>query len=376
MSGRALGASARRAGLTPLVADFFADADTRRIALACHKLEDLKRGFVWKALAPALETLAATAPSPPLGVVYGGGFEDRTALLAKIAERWPLLGNGANVVKRVKAPEMFFPELARLGIPHPRTVTEPPAEKGRWLAKRQGGAGGSHVVTRHVAASNTGGRRTGGGRLYFQEKVEGRPVSALFVGASNRSRVLGFSEQWAAPTRRARWRYGGAAQPAELPGDLEARMTAIVERVAPHFELSGLGSADFLVNRDEVRLIEINPRPGATLDIFDSEAQPLLRLHLEAVLENRLPTAPLALPAASSAAIVYAMEPITVSKTMIWADWTADRPACEERIDKHRPICTVLARAATRAEAKGLVMERISTILAACAGEEGGTQWT
>jgi predicted ATP-grasp superfamily ATP-dependent carboligase len=212
--------------------------------------------------------------------------------------------------------------------------------------------------------------------VYFQEKVDGRPVSALFAAADNHACVLGFSEQWAAPTRRARWRYGGAVQPAELPGDLEARMTAIVERVALRFELSGLGSADFLVNRDEVRLIEINPRPGATLDIFDSEAQPLLRLHLEAVLENRLPTAPLALPAASSAAIVYAMEPITVSKTMIWADWTADRPACGERIDKHRPICTVLARAATGAEAKWLVMERISTILAACAGQEGGTQWT
>jgi len=32
VSGRALAASARRAGLVPLVADFFADADTRRIA--------------------------------------------------------------------------------------------------------------------------------------------------------------------------------------------------------------------------------------------------------------------------------------------------------------------------------------------------------
>jgi predicted ATP-grasp superfamily ATP-dependent carboligase len=371
VSGRAIAASARRAGLTPLVADFFADADTRRIAQACHKLEDLKRGFVWKTLAPALDALAETAPSRSLGIVYGAGFEDRTTLLANIAERWPLLGNHASVVERVKAPEVFFAELACLGIPHPRTLTEPPAAKGGWLAKRQGGAGGSHVVT-----SNAGGRRTGGGRLYFQEKVEGRPVSALFVGVGTRARVLGFSEQWAAPTRHARWRYGGAVRPAELSGGLEARLTEIVERVAPCFKLSGLGSADFLVNGDDVRLLEINPRPGATLDIFDSEAQPLLRLHLEAVLENRLPTAPLALPAASSAAIIYATEPITVSKTMVWPDWTADQPGGGERIDKRRPICTVLARAATGAEAKRVVLERISTILAACAGQEGGTQWT
>ena len=78
----------------PLVADFFADDDTREIAHACRKLDDLKRGFQWKTLEPALEALAEEAPSPPLGVICGAGFEDRTHLLAKIAERWPLLGNG------------------------------------------------------------------------------------------------------------------------------------------------------------------------------------------------------------------------------------------------------------------------------------------
>ena len=65
----------------PLVADFFADADTREIAHACRKVDDdLKRGFRWSTLGPALETLAAQAPSPLLGVVCGAGFEDRTGL--------------------------------------------------------------------------------------------------------------------------------------------------------------------------------------------------------------------------------------------------------------------------------------------------------
>ena len=139
-------------------------------------------------------------------MVYGAGFEDRTALLSKIAERWPLLGNDESVVARVKAPEMFFAGLARLGIPHPRTVMDPPAQAGGWLAKRQGGAGGSHVVTSHIVTNQAATRRmgTGGraaGRIYFQEKVEGRPVSALFAGTGTSTRVLGFSEQWAAPTR-------------------------------------------------------------------------------------------------------------------------------------------------------------------------------
>jgi predicted ATP-grasp superfamily ATP-dependent carboligase len=378
VSGRALAASARRAGFVPLVADFFADADTGQIAHSCYKLDDLKRGFRWKALVPALEALAEAAPSPLLGVVYGSGFEDRPTLLARIAERWPLLGNGPSVVERVKSPEMFFTELARLGIPHPRTVMDPAAAGSGWLAKRQGGAGGSHVVTSHVvtshaASAGTSRRRSIKGRTYFQEKLEGRPVSALFASTGTSAQVLGFSEQWAAPTARAKWRYGGAARPAELSPDLEARLTHSVERVAESFDLKGLGSADFLVNGEDFRLLEINPRPGATLDIFDSEAEPLLRIHLEAVLENRLPTALRNLPAATAAAIVYATEPINVSQTMIWPDWTFDRPRIGERIDKDRPICTVWARSRTKVEARRLVDERIESILAACTGREGGT---
>jgi predicted ATP-grasp superfamily ATP-dependent carboligase len=370
VSGRALAASARRAGFVPLVADFFADADTRQIAHSCCKLDDVKGGFLWKSLQPALAALAEAPPSPLLGVVYGAGFEDRTALLAKIAERWPLLGSGPSAVARIKAPEMLFAELARLGIPHPRTVVDPAAAGSGWLAKRQGGAGGSHIVTSHVAA---GMDRRRSGRLYFQEKVEGRPVSALFVSSGTASRVLGFSEQWAAPSLRSKWRYGGAARPAELSWDLEARLTKSVQLVAQGFDLKGLGSADFLVNGEDFCLLEINPRPGATLDIFDSEATPLLRIHLEAVLHNRLPTAPLNLPAATASAIVYATEPITVSQTMVWPDWTADRPESAERIDKDRPICTVWARSRTKVEARRLVEKRISIILAACASREGGT---
>jgi predicted ATP-grasp superfamily ATP-dependent carboligase len=370
VSGRALAASARRAGFVPLVADFFTDADTRQIAHSCYKLDDLKHGFRWKALSRALEELALAAPPPLLGVVYGAGFEDRPTQLARIAERWPLLGNGPSVVARVKAPEMFFAELARLGIQHPRTVMDPPAAETGWLAKRQGAAGGSHIVAGHLTIATW---RNSGRRVYFQEKVEGCPVSALFVSAGTGSRVLGFSEQWAAPTSLAAWRYGGAAQPAELSQHVEKHLTDSVGRVAKCFGLKGLGSADFLVSGGEARLLEINPRPGATLDIFDSEATPLLRIHTEAVVHNRLPTAPLNLPAASAAAIVYAMEPITVSQTMIWPDWTADRPRIGERIDNDRPICTVWARSRTKVEARRLVAERISMILAACSGREGGS---
>ena len=361
VSGRALAEAARRAGLVPLVADFFADADTQEAAHACRKLPDLKRGMRWRTLEPALAALASEAPCPLLGIVCGAGFEDRPELLARIAARWTLLGNDAETVARVKAPEQFFGGLDRLGIAHPLTMMKRPTDSAVWLAKRRGGAGGSHVVPCPLAPDEA--------RVYFQQRVEGRTVSALFVGNGRSARVLGFSEQWMAPTKRSLWRYGGAVQPAELSEAAKASMTRAVALLASEFRLNGLGSADFILGVDGPLLLEINPRPGATLDIFDSEergseSSRLLGLHLDAVAEGKLPRGPLKLADAAASAIVYAPERLRMPPGMVWPAWTADRPKPSELIDKNRPICTVLARATTKDGARRLARERNDQILA------------
>jgi predicted ATP-grasp superfamily ATP-dependent carboligase len=356
VSGRALARSALRAGFQPLVADFFADADTRDLALACRKLKgDIARGFRWQSLRPTLEALAKAAPSPILGLVYGSGFEDRPALLTRMAALWPLLGNDAATVERLKDPANFFAALDRLGIPHPRTATERPAKGAGWLAKRRGGAGGSHILPSRL--------QRGGRDVYFQELVAGQAVSALFVANGKGARVLGFSEQWTSPSPRGLWRYGGAVRPAELPSRLARHMASAVENVALAFNLKGLASADFMVNGGEALLLEVNPRPGATLDIFDCDSQPLLGLHLDAMLQGKLPRGGLKFEDAMASAIVYTREAVVVPPGMTWPDWTGDRPKPVERIDKYRPICTVLARAGTKAHAKRLVEARSAKVL-------------
>jgi predicted ATP-grasp superfamily ATP-dependent carboligase len=356
ISARSLAQSARRAGFAPLVADFFADTDTQSAAHACRKLAGgLDRGMRAQPLLRALEALAERAPSPLLGFVYGAGFEDRPELLTSIAKRWPVLGNDAETVKHIKAPEMFFAELDRLGIAHPLTASERPAKGARWLAKKRGGAGGSHIVPSRLVK--------GARDIYFQERVEGRAVSALFVGNGSGARVLGFSEQWTAPAPKRLWRYGGAVRPATLSPAIARRMTSAVMRVARSFKIKGLASADFMVRDGEALLLEINPRPGATLDIFDCGATPLLRLHVNAVKEEKLPARELKFEDAMASAIVYAERGGAAPSSVVWPEWSADRPKSSEWIDKNRPICTVLARAQTKARAKRLIKERICKIL-------------
>jgi predicted ATP-grasp superfamily ATP-dependent carboligase len=90
--------------------------------------------------------------------------------LTLIGKRWPVLGNDAATVARIKAPESFFAVLDRLGIKHPSTTIEPPPHAAGWLAKRIGGAGGSHIVESRLNSSSR--------KVYYQHRVEGRPVSA------------------------------------------------------------------------------------------------------------------------------------------------------------------------------------------------------
>jgi predicted ATP-grasp superfamily ATP-dependent carboligase len=354
VSGRALAQAARRAGYVPLVADFFADADTQQAAHACRKLGAIARGMRERPVLEALEALEALAPSPILGLVYGAGFEQHPALLQALAGRWPLLGNDAATVARVKSPETFFGALDGLGIPHPETAHERPAMGAGWLAKTRGGAGGSHIVPSRLA------RRAP--HVYFQERVEGRAVSALFVGNGRAARVLGFSEQWTAPKPPRLWRYGGAVRPATLAPRLVRQMTSAVVSVARHFSIKGLASADFLLDGATPLLLEINPRPGATLDIFDCAGTPLLGLHVKAVTEGKLPGRRLKFEDAMASAIVYADAGGATPSATVWPAWAKDRPKSAEWIDKNRPICTVVARAPTASRAKRLIKERICKI--------------
>jgi len=357
VSGRALARAAVDAGFDALVADFFADADTERLAAACRKQPgDIARGFQWRSLGSALQALVKQAPSPLLGLTYGSGFEDRPHLLSGIAKRWSLLGNEAHTVARIKNPETFFATLDELAIPHPPTAMTRPKNGAGWVAKRRGAAGGGHVVPSRLQKDAT--------NVYYQSLAQGRAVSALFVANGSEARVLGFSEQWTAPAPRRRWRYGGAVQPASVPEDAADAMARAVTLLAAAFGLKGLGSADFVLAQNQPLLIEINPRPGATLDIFACAKKPLLKLHIDAVLDGTLPRKPLVFEGAAAASIVHVPMGAIVPRSMTWPSWAADLPKPGERIDKQRPICTVLARAGTEARAKRLAETRKASLLA------------
>jgi uncharacterized protein len=348
-SGRALAAAARRAGFRPLVGDFFDDLDTRALAGANLVAAEMDCGFEVPLLIDRLLHLAEG--ENPIGLVYGSGFEDRTEVLDELARHFPLYGNRAEVVARAKDPRLIATLCRDLAIPHPEVRFDPPSDPDQWLIKRQGGGGGLHVQPARLRALEPG--------EYYQRRVEGAPVSVLLLADGRRSTVLGTSMQWAAPSGDRHFRFGGAVRPALLDGASARDLCDAAERLAAAFGLVGLNSVDFLLAKGEFHLLEINPRPGATLDIF---ADPrLFTAHIESC-RGHLPSEPLIFTRAHAAAIASAPCDLAFMPDFDWPVWCMDRQKPGTRLRNGDPVCTVAAEAEEPEAARAIVADRLAAL--------------
>jgi predicted ATP-grasp superfamily ATP-dependent carboligase len=353
-SARALASCAKRAGFAPLSIDVFGDDDTRGVSLAAIKLEGgLSDGLTSDKVARAVETLITAYD--PIGLVYGAGFEHDPETIAAIARMTRIFGNEAEAVGRAKSPLALARLCAAIGISHPPIAFAAPEEPEHWLVKRRGGVGGAHITA-------AAGASPAPPDCYFQRRVTGRNISALFVANGKKAEIIGLSTQWTAPTPASPFRYGGAAGPIDLGAAQAEEIARSVADIACELRLVGLNSADFLVSDETVWLIEINPRPGATLDVFEPNEGALFAHHV-AACEGCLKPVPTGL-SLRVAEIVYAPIHMVSRVERNWPDWVVDRPAPGTRIAAGDPLCTVLASGATVNLARTYVGERALRILA------------
>ena len=353
-SARALASSAKRAGFVPLSIDVFGDDDTRQMSLAAIKLEGgLSDGLTLDKVAAAVEALARV--HRPIGLVYGPGFEHQPETVAALARMTHVFGNEAETVERAKDPLAFARLCEAIGIMHPPIRLTLPDEPERWLVKKRGGAGGAHIGPATAALLPASD-------CYFQRRVAGDNISAMFVANGKAARILGLSAQWTAPTPTSPFRYGGAAGPLDIGGARAQEIACAVARIASQLRLVGLNSADFVISPDTVWLMEINPRPGATLDVFEPDEGSLFAVHLVGC-EGRLPPIP-QYSACKAAEIVYAPCDFVSCAAPNWPEWTADRPPPETRFTAGDPVCTALATGATVDLAKDRAHARSQHIIA------------
>jgi uncharacterized protein len=357
VTGRALAASAARSGRGVVVTDCFADRDTRALARRCRSVV-AQQGLRFDARALLAAARELAPPGRCAGLVYGSGFEGRVRLLERLAQGRRLYGNPPAVLAAVRDIDRFCALLDRLGVRYPETRRDgppPAAPLERWLVKLPGGAGGAHV--------RYAGKRRGPAGSYYQRLEPGASHSALFLADGRRATTLGFSEQWAVRARRGRpFTYGGAVGSSVLPRAVESDIRTKLDTLVAATGLVGLNGLDFLLQGDRWLLLEVNPRPTATVELYEPDyPHGLFEWHLRAC-EGELPERVASPRAVRAHAVVYALGPGRVGSALVFPDWCRDVPNLGTRFVPGDPVCTVHATAPDRDRAVTLVRRRQAAV--------------
>jgi len=171
--------------------------------------------------------------------------------------------------------------------------------------------------------------------------------------------VIGFNEQWTAGIAQcAPFCYGGAVSGIALPAALQARIATLLGRLTRATGLVGLNGLDFILDAGgEPYVLEMNPRPTATIDLYEAEfAQGLLALHLRAC-RGELPEIRQA-QRSRAHAIVYAAQALRVPARMRWPQWCTDIPEGGSLVPAGAPVCSVHAEASLSAQARDMAIAR------------------
>jgi uncharacterized protein len=260
----------------------------------------------------------AAMEEEPGEVIYGASFENHPKLVERLAERHTLLGNPPEVLRAVRDPVQLG---AALDCYARTTVTIPTS--GRWLRKPLRGGGGIRVRDWRGGALPKG--------TFLQERIDGVPCSAAAVGDV----VLGVTEQLVGRrefgVRGYRW--CGNLVPPRTPVPLD-QVQEICSRLVAAFGLRGPFGVDFIWDGERAWVVEVNPRPTASLEVINPAR-------------------------AAGKAVVFATEDMVAGEL----EGVRDVPHPGERIAKGRPICTVVATAATPDEVLTALEEQAAELL-------------
>lgn len=327
-STRAAAMSARRAGWTPWCADLFADVDLERIATV-RKIpaEEYPDGL-----------LSALREAPPGPVMYTGALENRPDLIARIDR--PILGNSADVVRRVRTPELWVECL-----PSPPMCTSP-AMGGDWLLKPRRSAGGLGIRTYT-------GQRFDPRTHFLQERVVGTPVAAIYVGGAGTAILCGVTEQLIGTSwlNAREFQYAGSVGPLRID---PTPWQAIGNWLVQSFGLIGIFGVDAIVRNGVSWPIEINPRYTASVEIIERSrgaallAMPMPRLGDETAAQT------------CGKAVLFARKTFTFPAQGPWQknEDFADIPHAGDVIEQGRPVLTIFASAADVDECKRVLQEK------------------
>ncbi|HJS07906.1 MAG TPA: ATP-grasp domain-containing protein [Pirellulales bacterium] len=287
-SARGAAFSASAAGFEPACADLFADVDLQAVC-AVDRMENYPSG-----LANWLHS-ARKAPW-----MYTGALENYPGLIDELARLRTLYGNSGRALRTARNPLYWSRALAESGIATPRISLSPVElpRDGSWMLKPLRSANGQHVAPWTAQVSRIADPSEGPA-WYYQERIDGTPVAAVFVAADRAAAILGVTRQLLGGNWRAAiapldihghvhkpgvgappliasatldeslYRYTGSIGPLLISDDQFRTLERIGSVLTRACGLTGLFGVDAILNEQSVWPVEINPRYTASIEILE-----------------------------------------------------------------------------------------------------------
>ncbi|NBS17253.1 MAG: ATP-grasp domain-containing protein [Gammaproteobacteria bacterium] len=346
-SARMLVESAKKAHINTFAIDHYADSDTRLAALKAVALVSALGTFDDDLLLDAADQIT---PGPKIPMIYGSGFDSQPDLLERLSKGREIIGNPPPLQRLFKEPRRFFDLLRQLDIPFPETHLDLAEGGDDWLVKSGCSEGGKGV--RFCAHKPLGPLE------YLQRRLSGPAYSALFLADGRKGRIIGFNTLWNQGSLERPFLFVGAIHATGLSGRQRQTMRGIIQRLVQATGLVGLNSLDFMLSpENQVLVIEVNPRPSASMALYDDDfPEGLVAAHIRACRGHLSPV--------GSPSKMRAFKVMMASRKMVakvghhWPSWCQDRPVDDTVIHPNQPLCTIRAEGTSEAEVLALLDER------------------
>ncbi len=341
-SGRMLAQLAKQEGYAPLVIDCFADQDTQDYALQVIKVNSLELSEVKHAL------FLLSQQGEITHVIYGSGFENHQSTLSYLEQNFIVLGNSFQVFSTVQDKPAFFLMLKTHNVDYPPTSFHRAEDNANWLIKPLAGEGGIGIKRYEKETVNK--------KLYYWQKIiQGTAKSVLFIANGAEYKIIGFHKQFMTKIDQYEFVFSGVMNQLVVANALRQKLRGILDTLVVELSLTGINSLDFIENDEQCSILEINARPSASINLYNSA---LFSAHINSYFPGSGLNTIKPLKAYKAYKIIFTEQMLIINTVIDWPSWVVDIPCLGTIIHTGEPICSIIAGGKNEQQVEDLLLSR------------------
>ena len=261
-----------------------------------------------------------------MGILLGSGFAE-TVSKDIISDR-KNYGNNFETIKKTKS-KIFFKELKKQKINFPR-ISKQPKKNGKWLIKEYQSYGGIKVklftTSKYIKK-----------KAYLQKFIHGDLISVQFFVENQNVEILAICDQVIKNSKKGLFLIKSLVTK-KIRTNLSKKIHSLVKKISKTFSLKGINNLDLILQGEKIFLIEVNPRPGLSTNILNSNYEDIFKI--------KSPKKKIIYNGHHSSTVIYARKEIKINerkkiflKKFCLSKLFSELPSLGDIIKVDEPIC-------------------------------------